>query len=76
MTPDHDPDALAMLMGLRARHPGARITRAGSFTWVATIQTSPTASRVIAAHSLPRLAERLEAADSEVSGVTWLPSQS
>jgi sugar (pentulose or hexulose) kinase len=73
--PDHDADALAMLLGLRARHPGARITRAGTSTWVATIQTSPTASRVIAAHSLPRLAERLEAAKNDASGVTWLPSQ-
>jgi hypothetical protein len=72
--PDHDADALAMLLGLRARHPGARITRAGTFTWVATIQTSPTASRVIAAHSLARLAERLEAAENEAGRVTWLPS--
>jgi hypothetical protein len=72
---DHDADALALLLGLRALHPGWRITRAGTSTWVAVAETSRTASRVIAAHSLPRLSERIEAADQEGSQVTWLPNR-
>jgi hypothetical protein len=73
--PDHDSDALALLVQLRLDYPGWRVTRAGTSTWIATADTSPTASRTIAAHDLERLAERLADLRSEAEGVTWLPSR-
>jgi len=77
MAPDHDHDdkSLCLLLQLRLDYPGWRITRVGTFTWVACTETSPTASRVIAAHSLSRLGERLAGLSSEAEGVTWLPSR-